>query len=227
MSRLLAFLFLFFLTTGCNQNNSGKKQSTTDTTITTTDTLSKTTGRDTIPTTAKDSISGVASDSSLFRLSGNILRAIKSKNFSQLGNFIHPALGLRLCPYGYIDTTNSQLLSKKDLITLSNNQDYIVWGSFDGTGAPITLGIHKYFDRFVYDKDFLKAEQRSMNKVLGSGNSLINIKEIYPDADFIEYYFPGIDPKYGGMDWRSLRLVFKKVKNKPYLVAIVHDEWTI
>jgi len=26
----------------------------------------------------------------------------------------------------------------------------------------------------------------------------------------VEYHFPGIDPQYGGLDWRSLRLVFQQ-----------------
>jgi hypothetical protein len=43
----------------------------------------------------------------------------------------------------------------------------------------------------------------------------------------IEYYFSGFDPQYGGMDWRSLRLVFIKDSNNWYLAAIVHGEWTI
>ena len=41
----------------------------------------------------------------------------------------------------------------------------------------------------------------------------------------MEYYFSGFDPQYGGMDWRSLRLVFAPHGEGWALVGIVHDEW--
>ena len=60
----------------------------------------------------------------------------------------------------------------------------------------------------------------------GFGNSLNNLIEIYPSADFVEFYYGGSE-KYDGMDWRALRLVFEEYKGKPYLIAIVNDQWTI
>ena len=105
--------------------------------------------------------------------------------------------------------------------------DSISWGKYDGTGKDILLPIDKYFDKFVYDVDFINAEQVAVNEVLGTGNSLINIRQVYPGADFTESYFSGFEEKYGGMDWRSLRLVFQFYKEQPYLVGMVHDQWTI
>ncbi len=89
------------------------------------------------------------------------------------------------------------------------------------------MSIKNYFGKFVYDEDFLNAKQKSINEFLGSGNSLNNLREVFPGSDFTEFYFPGFDPKYEGMDWRTLRLVFKTENNRPWLIAIVHDEWTI
>jgi (p)ppGpp synthase/HD superfamily hydrolase len=43
----------------------------------------------------------------------------------------------------------------------------------------------------------------------------------------VEYHFSGFDPKYEGMDWRSLRLVFEEKDNIWHLVGIIHDQWTI
>jgi hypothetical protein len=42
----------------------------------------------------------------------------------------------------------------------------------------------------------------------------------------VEYYFPGFDPQYGGMDWRSLKLVFSQADGSWNLAGIIHDEWT-
>src|SRR5690606_41192456 len=50
--------------------------------------------------------------------------------------------------------------------------DSLLWGMYDGTGKDILLSVEGYFDKFLYDVDFLNAEQVSVNEVLGSGNSL-------------------------------------------------------
>ena len=101
------------------------------------------------------------------------------------------------------------------------------WGHFDGTGQPIDLTFDAYFKRLIYDADFVRPQQVGCNTVLGRGNTINNITAFYPKAIFIEYYFEGMDPQQGGMDWRSLRLVLEEHGSAWYLVGIVHDEWTI
>jgi hypothetical protein len=60
------------------------------------------------------------------------------------------------------------------------------------------------------------------------GNSVDNAAQVYPDARIVEYHVPGRNPDYGGMDWRSLRLVFEEGEGGRWLlVAVIHDEWTI
>ena len=44
----------------------------------------------------------------------------------------------------------------------------------------------------------------------------------------MEYHVPGTNPDYGGMDWRSLRLVMEEGDDGKWdLRAVIHDEWTI
>jgi hypothetical protein len=81
--------------------------------------------------------------------------------------------------------------------------------------------------KFVYDVDFAKPEKASVDKFLGGGNSLNNLLQVYKDCHFTESYFSGFEKKYEGMDWRTLRLVFKERDKKFYLIGIVHDQWTI
>jgi hypothetical protein len=85
----------------------------------------------------------------------------------------------------------------------------------------------EYFDEFIYDQDFLAAEEVKANEVIGTGNTINNIAEVYPSAQFVEYHFPGFDPEMAGMDWVSLRLVFEWKDEQWWLVGIIHDEWTI
>jgi len=51
--------------------------------------------------------------------------------------------------------------------------------------------------------------------------------EVYENPIIVEYYFPGFKAKFGGMDWKSLRLVFEKYKDNWKLRGIIHNQWTI
>jgi hypothetical protein len=178
----------------------------------------------------QDSIQSVRrKDSVLLKLTQTILLTVKNKNYSAFANYIHPVSGVRFSPYGHVDTANDIILSKAKFIAQAGNpnQDMIVWGAFDGTGDPIRLTLNNYMQRFVYDADFVKPEKRSVNKFISGGNSLNNLDSVYKECDFTESHFSGFEDKYGGMDWKTLRLVFKERNGRFFLVGIVHDEWTI
>lgn len=166
-------------------------------------------------------------DSVLLAATEEVLIAIKAKDYRKLVEYFHPEEGVRFSPYGYIDTVHHRHFTSEEFLKQSEDERSISWGSYDGTGKDIQLSLEEYFNRFVYDVDFLNAEQVSVNQILGTGNSLINIHQVYPGADFTESYFSGFEEKYGGMDWRSLRLVFKPEAGSPRLVGIVNDQWTI
>ena len=162
----------------------------------------------------------------LVQLSKDILTSLKKRDLQQFASFIHPVEGIRFSPYAYIDTSHDQRLNQKEFVELIPSLQKLDWGFYDGSGDSIKLTIKNYFRRFVYDADFLNAEKISVNRFSSAGNSLNNIIVVYPNCDFTEFYFPGFDTKFNGMDWKSIRLVFKDYNNKPYLIAIVHDQWT-
>ena len=166
-------------------------------------------------------------DSVLLAVTEDFLTAIKARDYRELAGRFHPDEGVRFSPYGYIDTVHHVHFTAEEFIKQSEDNQLISWGSYDGTGKDIQMSMEDYFGKFVYEVDFLNAEQTRVNEVLGKGNSLINIQQVYPGADFTESYFSGFNEKYGGMDWRSLRLVFKWEGERPLLVGIVHDQWTI
>jgi hypothetical protein len=101
------------------------------------------------------------------------------------------------------------------------------WGSEDGTGDPIVRRFADYYARFVYDRDFLSASERRVNEFGSKSTTKPNVREIYPDATVIEAHVRGTKPGYGGLDWASLLLVFEQYESRWYLVALVHDQWTI
>ena len=208
----LLSLALMFSACNCGGSNSDKKSA---------DTSYRNDTNRIIPKAVVDT-----SGQGLLNLSEDILNLLKTKNYQQLSQYIHPVEGLRFSPYGYIDTLSGLKFTSSGFAALDTSKK-LLWGHYDGSGAPIRLSLNKYFDKFVYDADFINAPQKAANGILGQGNSINNLKEIYPGSYFTEFYFPGADPRYGGMDWKSLRLVFKEAEDKLYLVAIVHDQWTI
>ena len=136
-------------------------------------------------------------------------------------------IGVRFSPYAYVDVDKDLVFTADKVKKLATDSTLYLWGYYDGSGEPIRLKFSDYYKKFIYDVDFLNAEQVGYNKTLGHGNSLNNSFEVYKNSIIVEYYFSGFDPQYGGMDWRSLRLVFEKKNDVWYLVGIIHDQWTI
>lgn len=163
----------------------------------------------------------------LINVSLKILDAVKKRNYDTLASFIHPEYGVLFSPYAYIDTTDSQVLLPDRLIQISKQMDKINWGSaWDQGMEPELLTIDEYFSKHVYDVDFLNAPVVSINEFKSRGTDLNNIKDIFPECNVVEFFFPGFEEKNEGMDFRGLRLIFQFYNNRPCLVAIVHDEWT-
>jgi hypothetical protein len=162
----------------------------------------------------------------LIKLSHRILNILKDTDFENLDEYIHPELCLRISPYPYLADNNLSFCPGEIQPLWTSDESYI-WGHFDGTGEPIDMTFSEYYRRFIYDVDFTQAPMIGLNVVISSGNAINNIPELFPDGMMIEYYFPGFDIKYGGMDWRSLRLVFVNIAGTWYLGAIIHGEWTI
>jgi len=212
--RYLSFLLLIMLSIGCNSRN--------DSDATTNGQAPSPDGSEIQRYSEK-----VVKDTLLLSMTTEILEVIKEEDLQGLAEYFHPEMGVRFSPYGYIDTVHHVHFSREEFIKQLEEGDSLLWGMYDGTGTDIYMSVDGYFDKFVYEVDFLNAEEFSVNEILGTGNSLINIDQVYPGADFTESYFSGFEEKYGGMDWRSLRLVFKADEEQLYLVGIVHDQWTI
>lgn len=168
-------------------------------------------------------------DSILLAMTSEVLTAFKNKHYDSLSLFVHPDEGVRFSPYAFIDTTADQVISAQVVKSWADpkNRVKILWGTTDPTDDPISLTIDGYVKRYVYDVDFVKPDSIRVNGFIGGGNTINNLAEIYKDCSFVESHFPGFQKKFNGMDWRSLRLVFKQKDDKFYLVGVVHDEWSI
>lgn len=163
----------------------------------------------------------------LIRQSYLVLNSLKNQDYLALSGYVHPQKGLTLTPYSTVDPQKDKTLQSGDIAKAAKNDALYVWGFHDGSGAPIQLSISDYFKTYVYNADYSKAPMIGVNTVLSMGNSLENVQVAYPDAQFVEFYFPSLDPKYNGLDWCGLKLVFEQVLQEYKLVGLIHSEWTI
>ncbi|MEO5567067.1 MAG: hypothetical protein ABIR92_01155 [Gemmatimonadaceae bacterium] len=154
--------------------------------------------------------------------------ALAARDIATLAALAHPEKGIRFTPYTHVDTARDRRLTRDRLQSQWTSADSLVWGDSDGTGEPIRLSFRQYFAKFVHDFDVGASPRIARDSApMGIGNSLNNIRAVYPAATIIEYHTPGTDPRYGGMDWRSLWVVLEQVGNDWYIVGLVHGSWTI
>jgi len=151
--------------------------------------------------------------------------ALKNLDMDSLSTFVHPKLGVRFSPYAYVRDTDL-VFSAAQVKGLAADSSTYLWGYADGSGLPINLTFQEYYDRYIYDQDFAKADEVSISERLGLGNMIDNSKDFYPGSQIVEYYFSGFDPNLQGMDWESLLLVFQEEGADWYLVGIIHSAWT-
>ncbi len=161
----------------------------------------------------------------LKQLNDQILQILKQGNHRELANFIDPQKGVRFSMYAYIEPAKDKVFTREDFIKYIDTNVKFTWGQKDGTGEIYQTTLKNYLEEWVYSRDYSKSDY-SENEMKGKGNTINNLKEIYPNADFTENYINGSE-QYSFMDWNSLRFVFEKLGNKYYLTAVVNDQWTI
>jgi len=167
----------------------------------------------------------LSTEVALKKTNDELLQALKVGYYDIFANYIHPQKGVRFSMYAFVNKNEDKHFTKADFEKYQHTKTIFTWGSRDGSGEIYKATLRKYLNDWVYKKDFTKSEY-SFNQFRGGGNSLNNLKEMYPDTYFTENYIPGSE-KNGGMDWNALRFVFEEFEGKYYVVAVINDEWTI
>ena len=166
-------------------------------------------------------------NSNLIDTALTVVQLLKEKDMEALAKYIHTYKGVRFSPYGNVEEDNNQLFNSSQVASLLDSTQIYTWGSYDGTGDPIDLNFGDYYNKFIYDKDFASPHIIGNNVIIGKGNTVNNISDVYRNGEFIEFHLTGFNPQFEGMDWESLRLVFENDNGSWYLVGIIHDQWTI
>lgn len=151
---------------------------------------------------------------------------IRDRDWAALAGAVHPDKGVTFTPYSSVSDSDLCFTSESVASFGSDSKVYL-WGSYDGSGAPMSLTVEEYFDQFVSNADYTRAPFLAVDRVISSGNAVENVADAYPDARFVELYYSGLDEAKEGFDWCALKLVFEPVDGTLMLVGIIHSEWTI
>jgi hypothetical protein len=145
-----------------------------------------------------------------------------------VAQYINQQRGLLFSPYGYIDRTTALIFDAKQIRNAWRENRTYQWGHYDGSGEPIRMSIKDYFKNFVIDRNYLGRANIVTGPLKAQGNSIVNIREQFPDAIIAQFHVPGRDVKFSGMDWTTLYCVLVPDQQKGWsLIALVHDQWTI
>ena len=155
-------------------------------------------------------------------VSAQLVNVLHDRDMNKFAEFVHPTKGVRFSPYEFVESNH--VVMPTDLARSKDNINAYIWGYYDGSGLPITLTFDAYYERFIYDRDYVHAPRVTRNGTIGNGNTTNNIRQFYPQSVWMEYHFPATPRR---SDWNSLWLVFEDYRGEWYLVAIVHGEWTI
>lgn len=150
--------------------------------------------------------------------------ALKNADMVSLAQLVHPGKGVRFSPNGFVQNSDLVFLPG-EVSGLMNDTTVRNWGLREGSGLPIEATFAEYYGQFVYDQDFLHAEEWVFDTSAQTA-FMNNIHEFYPGSHYIEFYFPGFDPAYSGLDWEALKLVFLPDEDGWYLVGVVHSAWS-
>lgn len=153
-----------------------------------------------------------------------VLDALAQKDFRKLSSFVGSD-GLALSPYVTLDDSDVRL-SRAEVARCAADQQVRLWGERDGSGDSIEATCAGYFDEFVWSADYREATEVLYNEPRQRGNEINNNHEFAPDGIVVELHVRGTEAM-GGMDWKSLRLIFREGEQGLSLIAITRDVWTI
>ena len=155
-----------------------------------------------------------------------IQSALANKEYASIIKEIHPTRGVRFSMYAYVKPNSDKVFSRAQFAQyLEQSNIRFTWGDLDGTGELLIVPLPTYLTTWIDGKKFNTA-RITVNEFESRGNMINNVKDIYPKADIVDFYYRSTG-EYSDIDWRGMRLVFDTYEGKRYLVAIVNDRWTV
>lgn len=160
----------------------------------------------------------------LLERANQAIAALRDGDHTTFAALIHPVQGIIFTPYSTVDVNANLRFAAGQVASLESDNTLYLWGMSDG--SPIQMTMKDYLSRYVYNADYAQAPLIGIDQLIGSGNALENVQDVYPDAHFVEYHFPSLSPEQMGFDWCSLKLVFVLYEGEYRLIGAIHSEWT-
>jgi hypothetical protein len=171
-------------------------------------------------------LSSAEAETAIGPLVRETLAAFKKRDGAALAALAHPSRGIRFAPYAYLNPSNI-VLPAAQLANAFTDPTKRTWGITDGKGDPIILTFAEYAATYIYGRDFAASSHTAYNRTIGSGNTIDNTADIFPNAILFEAYDPGPDPQFKDTQWQCIRLLFERSGDRWFVVGVVHGEWTI
>src|SRR3989338_1411180 len=153
--------------------------------------------------------------------------ALFAKDAKQIAALVHPTKGVRFSLYGQVNETLNKKFTAKQITQYFNTNVKFTWGTLDGSGELMIMPLKNFIDNEFADQEYEHAPEILYDTIVARGNAVNNIKDVYPTAHVVEFYFPGFIEKFVGMDWRSIHIVLEEYQGQWYVVGLVSDRWTI
>ena len=163
----------------------------------------------------------------LTALSYSIINHIKDGDFQALSLVAHPEYGVVFSPYATITLSKSKCFQPEQIALFGSDTNLYVWGVYAGSGEPIEMTVADYLSQFVLYRDYSASAILGINRIVRSGNALENIKDVFPNLQFVDFHIPG-NADNDGEDcaWSSLRLGFEEYDGSLWLTLILSSRWT-
>jgi hypothetical protein len=178
-----------------------------------------------------------------------VIAALKVRDMAAVAKWAHPYRGVRFSPSVFVNPETDQVWSAAELPAWFEDRTPRVWGSSEswrdykqrGSSSPtyslIRMAPAEYFERYIFDRDYLQGAKIRIikNRVFPPDEGDIpdsygnNVAGIYPTATQVVFYFQRT-PEQAAQDDKSrrpdrdvLRLVLVGWGASARLLAIVHD----
>jgi hypothetical protein len=155
----------------------------------------------------------------------SVLVALKTKNYALLEK-LTSSHGLSWNEWPSLDLSRVDV-AKTDISKIPSDTNVYLFGYTDGKGDPINLTRSAYIDTWIYNRDYLNADEVGVNRVIGKGNSLDTILTDAGNRTVVAFHFKGFEPEFKGMDWTTLYLVFDFENDAYKLRGIAKNNWSI
>lgn len=167
-------------------------------------------------------------ETGVLAIARQVVAALTAQDAKKLASLVHPEKGVRFSPSAYVDVASDVVFSAAQVEGFWSDQKTYTWGLADGTGEPISLTPGQYCREYIMNRDFLNPSSVNVNSDRATGNTSNNAATVYPNGTRVEFYIePSMRNGVQDLDWAALRLVLERSGDNWFVVAIIHDQWTI